>query len=144
MTVCKLGYLLAMNWLGYLAVVRPRVSRGMLVLFDRYFPDCVVDARRYRLPQSCRRLTEAVARLVPQPDLWVVLDAPASTLQERKREVAPAESEEQRREYARLAAKLANAAVVNAARPLPEVVDAVLECIIERHLAEQRTRYQVA
>src|SRR5271166_5756454 len=40
-SVCKLAYLLAVNWLGYFMAVRPQRARGKLVLFDRYFPDCL-------------------------------------------------------------------------------------------------------
>ncbi|HVP53508.1 MAG TPA: hypothetical protein VMU45_00825 [Candidatus Eisenbacteria bacterium] len=143
-SVFKLIYLLAANWLGYLAMVRPRVARGMLVLFDRYFVDCVVDAKRYRVPASCRRLTELVAALVPQPDLCVVLDTPADTLQARKQEVTPAESQEQQKQYARLAAQLPNAAVVNATRPFAEVLDEVMDRIIEQHLARREKVLQLA
>ena len=134
-SVLKLGYLLAVNWLGYLAVVRPRVARGMLVLFDRHFLDYLVDGKRYRMPASCGWLTKLVAAMVPKPDLWVVLDAPADTLQKRKQEVTVAESERQQRDYARLAARLRNATVVNATRPVDEVLNEVMERIIELHLA---------
>ena len=142
-SVFKLAYLLAANWLGYLGVVRPRLSRGTLVLFDRYFPDCLVDPVRYRLPRSCRRLTELIAAMIPQPDLCVVLDAPADSLWERKHEVSRAEMERQRSTYAVLGSHLPNVTVVDAARALPEVVNDVVERIIERHLA-YRARYELA
>ena len=99
-SVFKLVYLLVVNWLGYLVAVRPQLARGKLILFDRYFPDCVVDPRRYRLPRSCKSIAELIARLIPEPDLYVVLDAPAKVLQERKTEVTAAESERQRTDYA--------------------------------------------
>jgi thymidylate kinase len=137
-TVAKLGYLLAMNWAGYLLKVRPAVKRGGLVVFDRYFPDGVVDARRYRLPQSCHRFVAAVGKLVPQPDLYVVLDAPAEIARVRKCEVTHAEAQRQQREYRRLAESLACAAMVSAERPLPEVVNDVVERIIDRHLEQRR------
>lgn len=137
-TMGKLAYLLAANWMGYLTRVRPRVERGTLVVFDRYFPDGLVDPRRYRLPQSCGRLVALIESLLPKPDLYVVLDAPATVLQERKQEVTPVEAERQCREYRRLAAELPNAVVVDAARPLATVVDEVLERSIDRHLARYR------
>ena len=133
-TVLKLAYLLLLNWLGYLMVVRPRVRRGGLVLFDRYFPDCVVDRRRYRVPASCQWLVEVVARLMPQPDLYVVLDAPAQVLRGRKQEVTPIEVERQRREYRRLAASTGNATVITAEEAPAAVLERVVQCIIERHL----------
>lgn len=134
-TFGKLAYLLAANWLGYLAKVRPRVERGALVVFDRYFPDGLVDPRRYRLPQSCGWLVALVERALPKPDLYVVLEASARVLGQRKQEVAPEEAERQCRDYRRLAANLPNAVLVDAARPLATVVNEVVERSIERHLA---------
>jgi thymidylate kinase len=144
LTIGKLVYLLAANWLGYLMVVQPRVARGMLVLFDRYFPDCVVDAKRYRMPRSCRRLVEVVARLVPQPDLCVVLDASPVILRGRKREVSAAELFRQCNAYTMLGEKFSNVTVVDAGRSLPEVVNDVVDCIIERHLAGGSIRVHAA
>ena len=137
-TTAKLAYLLAANWLGYLMRVRPRVERGTLVVFDRYFLDGLIDPRRYRLPPSCGWLVALVESLLPKPDLYVVLDAPATVLQERKQEVTPIEAARQCREYRRLAEVLANAVLVDAAQPLARVVDEVVERSIERHLARYR------
>ena len=139
----KLIYLLVANWLGYLLVVRPRRSQGNLILFDRYFPDCVVDPKRYRLPTSCQRMTELVARLMPKPDLYVVLEAPASVLRERKREVTEEESERQRRDYSLSMARLPNVAAVDAARPLTEVVEDVIELVSEFRQAKCSSQYEV-
>ena len=144
MSVLKLIYLLAANWLGYLATLKPRLAQEKLILFDRYFPDCLVDPRRYRLPESCYRMSELIARLLPEPDLYVVLDAPASVLQLRKCEVTLAESQRQRQEYVTHMTSLANVVVVDAARPLAEVVDEVVNCIIEQRLAQCRKVYKVA
>lgn len=144
MSVIKLVYLLLANWLAYVAKVRPQLADGKLVLFDRYFPDCLFDPRRYRLPESCRRLTTLVARLLPKPDLYVVLDAPATSLQERKHEVTLAESARQREEYSANVLGLANVAVVDAARPLVEVVAEVLDRIIEFRLVRYHEQYEVA
>jgi thymidylate kinase len=143
-TVIKLVYLLVANWMAYVVTVRPQLVDGKLVPFDRYFSDCLFDPRRYRLPESCRRLTSLVARLIPKPDLYVVLDAPASLLQERKPEVTMEESARQREEYAARPGSLGNAAVVDGARPLAEVVAEVLDRIIEFRLVQCHERYEVA
>ncbi len=131
-TVVKLLYLLTANWITYVATTRARRQKGTLVLYDRYFIDCLVDPQRYRLPLSCYALAQWVAQRMPQPDAWIVMDAPGHTLQERKSEVSRAESERQRLEYVRLAASRPHAYVVNAAQPLSQVVDAVVQCIFDR------------
>ena len=143
-TFGKLAYLLAANWLGYLAKVRPRLERGALVIFDRYFSDGLVDPKRYRLPRSCAWLVALVERALPKPDLYIVLEASAQVLGQRKREVAAAEVERQCRDYLKLAANLPNAVIVNAARPLPTVVDEVIERSIERHLASHLSHLEAA
>jgi thymidylate kinase len=134
-TFGKLAYLLAANWLGYLAKVKPRLARGALVVFDRYFSDGLVDPKRYRLPQSCAWLVALTERALPKPDLYVVLEASAQVLGLRKQEVASAEVERQCRDYHKLAVSLPNAVVVDAARPLAAVVNEVIEHSIECHLA---------
>ncbi|HET7234495.1 MAG TPA: hypothetical protein VFJ16_31070 [Longimicrobium sp.] len=117
----KLAYDVARFRAAHRADVRPRVEAGELVVFDRYFHDLLADPLRYRYggPAWLARLA---GRLVPAPDLFVVLDAPPEVLQARKREVPPGESARARAAYRALARALPRAAVVDGARALPEVV----------------------
>jgi thymidylate kinase len=116
---------LAAWWLdycfGYLLRVRPALRGRSLVLFDRYYDDLLVDPRRYRYGAS-PRLAQLIGRAIPRPDVFVVLDAPAEVLHGRKSEVSTEETRRQCEAYRRLAARLPNAHVVDAARPLPQVV----------------------
>jgi thymidylate kinase len=107
--------------LGYLVRVRPALRRRRLVLFDRFCDDLLVDPRRYRYGGS-PRLAELLGRSIPRPDHVVVLDAPPEVLRARKGDVSLEETCRQREAYRRLAARVPNARVVDAARPLPEVV----------------------
>jgi thymidylate kinase len=143
-TGLKLAYLFVLNWLGYLAVVRPRVARGRLVMFDRYFADYLVDRRRYRVPASCEWLVERVAKSMPQPDLYLVLDAPAHVLRARKPELTAMEAERQCVEYRRLAASLRNAAVICADQTAAAVLEEVVQRVIEAHLSVQRRALKAA
>ena len=138
-TLVKMVFLLAANWLAYSLVVLPRKVKGELVLFDRYFPDALVDPKRYRIPASCAWVVKMVAVLIPQPDLYVVLDAP-----ERKHEVPANEAERQRGQYRRLPGILDNCVVVNASGTVGEVVDRVLQTVVERHLGELVAEVEVA
>ena len=135
-TALKLLGLLAANWIAYLAVVQPRVAKGRLVLFDRYIADALVDQKRYRIPSECRWLVRVIASLVPQPDLYVVLDAPPLVLLSRKQEVSPYEAERQRREYRLLMRVLQHCLVVDASGPIGTVVDEVVAKIVDRRLGE--------
>lgn len=128
-SLSKLGVWWLDYWAGYLLRIRPALRRSGLVLFDRYFHDLGVDPRRYRYAAP-RALAQRLARMVPQPHLIVILDAPVEVLQARKREVTPEETERQLEAYRRLARELPHAVVVDASRPLAEVVAEVASLIM--------------
>ena len=135
----KLLYLLCDYGIGYWLGIRPMLSRSTLVLFDRYYHDLLVDPLRYRHGGPLWP-ARAVARMVPQPDLWVLLDAPPGVLQARKQEVPIDEVHRQRRAYRALAGTLPNSFVIDAARSLDAVVDDVVRCILTRLSAPVRSR----
>ena len=123
------------SWLGYLRVVRPRLSRGTLVLFDRYFPDCLVDPVRYRLPRSCRRLTavgcgdDSATRPLRGAGCSGRCAVGAKAPGFAGGNGTPTQH------LRCVGLEFRNVTVVDAARALPEVVNDVIERIIERHLA---------
>jgi len=82
-------------------------------------------------------LIRAVWRLVPKPDLVIVLDASVAALHARKRELTVSEIERQRSEYRALVASLPNGAIVNAEGSVEQVA-ANVERVILAHL-ERRT-----
>ncbi|PYV70462.1 MAG: hypothetical protein DMG97_19215, partial [Acidobacteria bacterium] len=47
-SVARLFAYLLDYWLGYWFVIRPVLARSGLVVFDRYFDDVLIDAKRYR------------------------------------------------------------------------------------------------
>lgn len=127
----KLGVWALDYWLGYALRVKPALARGSLVLFDRYYHDLLVDPLRYRYAGP-RGVTRLVGRVIPRPDLVLVLDAPVETLRARKREVTTEESVRQRQAYRRLAATIPEARVLDAGRPLAEVVAEGAEIVKRR------------
>ena len=72
--------------------------RNQLVLFDRYIHDLLVDPRRYRM-NRVRWWMRALMTLAPQPDLGVIITAPADVITARKQEVPPEETERQVQAY---------------------------------------------
>ena len=105
---------------GYVLQVWPLRGRTGLVAFDRYFHDLLIDPARYRYGGP-RGIARWVARFVPEPDLWILLDAPVEALAARRRGVAVDEAEELRYAYERFFARLPNAAVIDAGRDLQRV-----------------------
>jgi thymidylate kinase len=129
-SIVKAGYWLFDYTVGYHFIVRPALVRSSLVLFDRYLVDALVDSRRYRYggPRSLLRL---IWKLVPKPDLVILLDAPAEVLQARKQEVPFVESMRQREAYREIVERMPNGHIVDAAQPLNKVVADTNNIIID-------------
>jgi thymidylate kinase len=124
-SLAKLIYWFLDCWYGYLFAILPGVRRSRLVLFDRYYPDSLVDPLRYRLPESCLRFARCLVALVPRPDLCVLLDASTEVVQRRKSEVPFAESQRQRFAYLALFRSLPDTLLVDATLPVSEVAEQV-------------------
>ena len=88
-------------WVGYLFVVKPRLVKCGLVQFDRYFHDVLVDPRRYRYGGP-KWFAALLCRLLPEPDLVILLDADEDLIFTRKTELTHAEIQRQRQAYAQL------------------------------------------
>jgi len=59
---------------------------------------------------------------MPQPGLWVLLDAPAEVLQARKQEVSFSETMRQRQEYMTFIRKQRKHVIVDVTQPLDKVI----------------------
>jgi len=131
-------YWFVYNTFGHYVTVHLALARSTLVLHDRHLVDALVDPRRYRYggPLWLLRL---VWRLVPKPDLVILLDAPPGVLQARKQEVPFEETARQREAYLSLIKTMKNGHVVDAARPLEHVVGDVNDIIL-RYLATRVAR----
>jgi thymidylate kinase len=125
----KLGYWWIDYSLGYLVSVFPALVRSTFVLFDRYYYDLEVDPCRYRYGGSIR-LARQLARLIPRPNLIVVLDLPVDVVHERKQEVPRPEIERQRVLYQDIARRYENGHVIDASQPLEDVVRDVTQLIL--------------
>lgn len=128
-SVAKIIYLWFDYFVGWWLRVWPKTARSTLVVFDRYYHDILVDPRRYRYGGPMW-LARWVGKLIPQPGLWILLDAPAKVLQERKQEVSFEETARQRESYLKLVGAMKNGVVVDASRDLNDVVADVILTIL--------------
>ncbi len=117
----KLLYWLLDCWIGYVLTVFPQRHRCGLVIYDRYYPDILVDPVRYRLPPRTARIAKGLAKLAPRPDLCVLLDAPAEVVYARKSELPLAELRRQRVTYLKMFEGMPSKLLVNANLPINEV-----------------------
>lgn len=108
---------MAMAWSAYLAAGIQR-RRGRLVIFDRYGYDALLPSARGGWKRAVRGAL--LGRMVPRPDLVVVLDTPAVTLHGRKAEHDVNALELRREGYRLLARRLASGGAT-------EVVDASVD-----------------
>ena len=129
----KLIYWLADCWFGYLTAVSPCRRRRGLVIFDRYLPDMLVDPTRYRLPADCLQFAGWLTTFAPQPDLYVLLDAPAEVVQERKSELTLSESRRQRAAYLKMFESLRCKLIVNADSPVNDVAQNIGAALASLH-----------
>lgn len=106
LSACFLDY-----WIGYLFVIRPLLCRSCLVVFDRYFHDVLVDPKRYRYGGP-PWFSQFLARLVPEPDLLILLDSDPESVATRKAELPVIEIQRQLYEYRELQFRHAKVAVV--------------------------------
>ncbi|HOX58803.1 MAG TPA: hypothetical protein P5205_17160 [Candidatus Paceibacterota bacterium] len=138
--LASFGYFL-FHWLEFFLgshlVFRPATFRGGLVLIDGYYYDLLVDQPRFRLQVSLG-LVRLGCALLKDPDLVILLDAPAEVFQRRKQEVPLAETERQCRAYRALVGGLPNGRIINAAQPVEKVGTEVNRAILD-YMAE-RTR----
>ncbi len=123
-SLVKLAWLVGTAWPAWLRHVFPLRSHGHWVLIDRSFDDLLCDPRRYRYggPDWAARL---VARLVPQPDLTIVLYAPAEVIRSRKREVEEEELARMLAAYRRVGG-CKSALLVDATPPPPSILRSVM------------------
>jgi thymidylate kinase len=129
----RLANRLAEEWYRQL-IAMAQLRRGRIVVFDRHF---TADFHASDVTGPRRTLSRRVhgfllTHLYPRPDLVVFLDAPPEVLFARKGEGTIASLTRRRDEYRRLGATLDGFAVVEATRPLPQVVETVAELIREQ------------
>lgn len=117
----KTFYLFADFLYGWFAKIRPFVRRGGWVILQRDWWDLLVDPRRYRL-RSIPRLGRLLGRLLPQPDLTIVLDADPAAILARKAELPAEEIARQRAAWRELLTDESRV-YLDAARPADEVLE---------------------
>lgn len=125
---------MVMDWLfGYWGILAHQRAQGYLLFCDRHsLLDMIADPLRYRYGGSSW-LVRMSLYLVPMPDLVLLLDAPVATLQARKQELPVEEVTRQRQAYLALIRTLPSTQIIDASKPLNQVV-ARAEHVISAHL----------
>ena len=83
-----------------------------LIIFDRYAHDLMIDPIRYKFNLPIN-ITKFILDLFPNPNLWIVVNAPIKVLEKRKKELPTKELKRQIRTYLNFAKQRKNSIVVN-------------------------------
>jgi thymidylate kinase len=105
------------EWYAYLF----QDKKATLLICDRYYHDILVDPLRYRYGGPAWA-AKVVGKLMPQPDFWMLLDAPPEVLQSRKQEVSLAETARQGKAYRNFIRSQCNHVIIDASQPLDQVI----------------------
>lgn len=136
----KLVLWLVRYWAGFLRFILPAKIRSTAIFFDRYYDDLYVDPKRYRYG-GAMALARIVGKVVPKPDLYILLDAPADVIWERKKEVPVAETRRQRQAYRRLVSGRANCVRIDAGQSVDCAVSDATSAIMR--FMTRRTRERI-
>lgn len=115
--------------IGYNTVIRKKMIKKQLVIFDRYYYDYYVDVRRYQYSFP-NWLPKFFAWSIPSPDLIFVLEGDAEVIYNRKRELPISEIVRQTNEYHKIVEKYDNAITVDANQSLDEVTNKITHDIL--------------
>jgi thymidylate kinase len=110
-----------------------------LLIYDRYYHDLLIDPMRYRYGGSLWA-AKIVGKLIPQPRLWLLLDAPAQVLQARKQEVSLKETARQRQAYLDFVRGQKHYIIINATQSLDKTIADTEYAIIEARRVDMCNR----
>ncbi len=131
-SLAKLGVVFCDHLLGSHTRWRTQRRAGLLLLERGWF-DMVVDPRRYRMPARFAPLVRLLGRLLPPPDVVLLLTGDAEALHVRKPEIGTAEVERQIRRWRRLAPEAGRTVVeVDTVRTDPDLAAASLLAALRR------------
>lgn len=132
----KISSLIRMTyyWLDYVIgmplILRKNAQFNRFTIFDRYIYDFLVDPRRSRinLPYWLRK---GFTKLVKQPKIVFVLDAPAEVIYKRKQELTPEEISRQLVEFKKLSSLGKRYYRLDASKKPEEIANDAITIILE-------------
>jgi thymidylate kinase len=142
-TVVALGktfYLFVDFLFGWLATIRPFVRSGGWVILQRDWWDLLVDPKRYRL-RPIPRLGRFLGRLLPEPDLTLILEADPDVIRHRKAELPCEELARQTAEWRKVRPPSKSCIYLDARRPPGEVLQRAAAELARRMCEQGASRH---
>ena len=142
-TIVSLGkafYLFVDFLFGWFGTILPFVRSGGWVILQRDWWDLLVDPKRYRL-RPIPRLGRFLGRLLPEPDLTLILEADPAVVLVRKAELPLEELARQRAAWRAVRPPAGSCVYVDAAQPAPEVLRRAATELAHRMSEQQGSRH---
>lgn len=134
-------YLWLDHLLGYVTAIRPTLVRGGIVVTERGYHDLRIDPRRYRLDVS-RRLARTLGRLLPRPDLGILLLGEPSVLHRRKPELDQGQMEQMQEAWRSVRREVAKRVVaIDAGQDEDDLTASVVEVVVSARSAALHGRF---
>lgn len=124
------GYGIVDQWLSDCVFSRRKRSQNRLLLCDRHPRELLLDGKRFRFPGPAW-LARMLTRLMPMPDLVILLDAPAEVLQRRKQEVPFEETQRQAAAYRAYVGSLPQGRIVDGTQPAEAIAEQIRNLLLE-------------
>ena len=119
-----LYWLIIYRFFFHLFVNNPK----QLIIFDRYAHDLMIDPIRYKFNLPIN-IAKFILDLFPNPNLWIVVNAPIKVLEKRKKELPTKELKRQIRTYLNFAKQRKNSIVVNTNNSVQSSISMIIKKI---------------
>lgn len=127
--IVSLGKYLFYNldyFFGYLFKIKHHLTKGSLIIFDRYYYDYYLDKIRYRLDIS-NNILNFFLPFIPKPDITFLLVGDASILYERKKELPIEVIQQQIEDLMKYKSYFNNPVVIDVNQPITNVVHTITD-----------------
>ena len=104
-------------------------NSNQLIIFDRYAHDLMIDPIRYKFNLPIN-IAKFILDLFPNPNLWIVVNAPIKVLEKRKKELPTKELKRQIRTYLNFAKQRKNSIVVNTNNSVQSSLSLIIKKLI--------------
>jgi len=140
LSIARVLLLFCQFWIGYV-VVRPKLARSGLVIFDRYFHDLLVDHWRYRY-SGPKWLLSLLVKFIPAKDpLLLVLDADETVIYARKQDIPVERLKVLRQGYQGLVGNSSGAVLIRTDQDLDDTLAAVTQAVYQHLQSRCYVRY---
>ena len=103
-------------------------NSNQLIIFDRYAHDLMIDPIRYKFNLPIN-IAKFILDLFPNPNLWIVVNAPIKVLEKRKKELPTKELKRQIRTYLNFAKQRKNLIIINTNRSVKDSLSRIIKNI---------------